>query len=214
MNGVTHGMGVLVSAIGGGMLSDRVKDMSSTHKVSCAIYTTSLLVLYMSSTLYHSFFILQHTKYVFMVFDKCAIYILIAGSYTPFMQILFVDQPVWSVGLLGFIWSCAFLGISVEAFAPTWEWKKYFSLSMYIGLGWAALLCMPSMAERLPQSAMNLLVLGGVGYTAGVPFFIRNNNLDHAIWHLFVMSGSIFHWLCIYVYVAPLQLPEETLSTF
>jgi hemolysin III len=211
MNGVTHGLGTVMCIVGGYLLSERVKDLSHTHKVSCAVYTTSLLVLYLSSTLYHSFFILQHTKYVFMVFDKCAIYILIAGSYTPFMKILFHDQAIWSVGLLGFIWMCCFLGISVEAFAPAWKHKKLFSLAMYLGMGWAALACMPQMNERLPQAAMNCLILGGVGYTAGVPFFIRNNNLDHAIWHLFVMAGSIFHWFCVYLYVAqqPLALPAE-----
>lgn len=206
MNGVTHGMGLLLSILGGVLMSDLVKDSTQLHKISCAVYTTSLLVLYLSSTLYHSFFILQHTKYVFMVFDKCAIYILIAGSYTPFMQLLLGDQPIWSVGMLGFIWTCCFLGMSVEAFAPTWDKKKYFSLCMYIGMGWAALVCLPHMKERMPQAAVNYLILGGVGYTAGIPFFIRNNFLDHAIWHLFVMVGSICHWLAVYLYVAPRKL--------
>lgn len=103
MNGVTHGIGTIVCIIGGLLLSNSVKDSTPIHKMSCAVYTTSLLVLYLSSTLYHSFFSLQHTKYIFMVLDKCAIYILIAGSYTPFMQILFHDRPVWSVGLLRYV---------------------------------------------------------------------------------------------------------------
>lgn len=213
MNGVTHGIGTIVCIVGGYLLSDLVKDSSPVHKISCAVYTISLLVLYLSSTLFHSFFQLQHTKYIFMVLDKCAIYILIAGSYTPFMQILFYDKPIWSSGLLSFIWLCGLLGIAVEAFAPTWERRKHFSLAMYLGMGWAAMACMPQMYERLPRTAMNMLVMGGVGYTAGVPFFVRNNNMDHAIWHLFVMAGSIFHWLCVYFYVAPLPLHgyEETL---
>jgi len=216
MNGVTHGIGTIICIIGGFLLSDSVKDSSPIHKISCAVYTTSLLVLYLSSTLYHSFFSLQHTKYIFMVLDKCAIYILIAGSYTPFMLILFHDKPILSVGLLSFIWMCGILGISVEAFAPTWERRQQFSLLMYLGMGWAAMACGPQMYERLPNNAMNLLVMGGVGYTAGVPFFVRNNNLDHAIWHLFVMAGSIFHWLFIYFYIAPQPLPgfeETTLSS-
>ena len=82
-----------------------------------------------------------------------------------------------------------------------------FSLSMYLGMGWAAVVCLPHMRERLPSGCINLLVSGGVGYTAGVPFFIRNNNLDHAIWHLFVLSGSIFHWLAVYLFVAMKPLP-------
>jgi hemolysin III len=208
MNGVTHGLGVVLSFIGGYMLSRRISGLSKIHDISCAVYTTSLLALYMSSTLYHSFFSLQSTKYVFEVFDKCAIYILIAGSYTPFLQIILSDNPIWSVGLLAFIWICCLFGICVEAFLPTWEYRGVFSLSMYLGMGWACLICLPEMMERLPQSCLNLLVLGGVAYTVGVPFFVRNNNLDHAIWHLFVLSGSIFHWLAVYLYVAPLPLPQ------
>lgn len=189
------------------MMSNRVRGMSQIHKVSCAVYTASLLVLYTSSTLYHSFFILQQTKYVFQVIDKCAIYILIAGSYTPFLQILLQDQMIWSAGLLSFIWVCCVLGICVEAFFPTWNLRSAFSLTMYLGMGWAAIVCLPEMKARLPEGCIHLLVLGGVGYTAGVPFFLRNNNLDHAVWHLFVLSGSIFHWLAVYIYVAPKPLP-------
>ena len=204
MNGCTHGLGVVLSIIGGALLANRIKEHHSiVHEISCAIYTTSLITLYMSSTLYHSFFILQNTKYIFEVFDKCAIYILIAGSYTPFLQILLWDEPIWSIGLLGFIWICGFLGISIEAFFPAWKYRSYFSLSMYLGMGWAAVLCLPEMTQRLPPGCMRLLVLGGVGYTVGVPFYLRNNNLDHAIWHIFVLSGSIFHWLAVYTYVAP-----------
>jgi hemolysin III len=147
-----------------------------------------------------------NTRYIFQVMDKCAIYILIAGSYTPFLQILLGDQPKFSYGLLGFLWLCGGLGIFVEAFYPTWRWKSTFSLSMYLGMGWAALLCLPQMQERLPVGCIHLLILGGVAYTAGVPFFVRDNNLDHAIWHLFVLSGSVMHWLAVYLYVAPRPL--------
>jgi hemolysin III len=135
--------------------------------------------------------------------DKCAIYVLIAGSYTPFLTVMFADKPIFSTGLLGFIWTCCLLGISVEAMAPTWKWRPVFSLSMYLGMGWAALVCLPEAHHRLSVRCIQLLILGGVGYTAGVPFFLRDNNLDHAIWHLFVLSGSIFHWLAVYLYVAP-----------
>jgi hemolysin III len=207
MNGCTHGLGVILSIVGGTLLSRRVQGLSTTHDVSCAIYTTSLLVLYTSSTLYHSFFALQGTKYIFEVLDKCAIYILIAGSYTPFLQIVLNDIRLWSVYLLGFMWTCSFLGICVEACYPTWKYRQHFSLLMYLGMGWSALVCLPEIAQRLPDGATNYIIMGGVGYTVGVPFFVRDNNLDHAIWHLFVLSGSIIHWLGIYIYVAPRPLP-------
>lgn len=201
MNGVTHGLGVLLAFLGSYILSRRVSDMSSRHRISCAVYSTSLIVLYMSSTLYHSFFTLQNTKYIFEVFDKCAIYILIAGSYTPFLIVVLWHEPLYSVFLLTFIWVCCFLGICVEAFLPDWNRKATFSLAMYLGMGWSALICLPEVLRILPEGAMNLMVLGGVGYTTGVPFFVRNNNLDHALWHLFVLAGSIFHWCGIYFYV-------------
>ena len=208
MNAITHCLGVILSIIGSYMLSDRVKGLSPVHTVSCTVYSTSLLSLYISSTLYHSFFPLQNTKYIFQVFDKCAIYVLIAGSYTPFLQILLGDQPIWSIGLLGFIWFCGLTGIAVEAFCPTWQYRPWFSLAMYLGMGWAALACLPALKDRLTKGCINLVILGGVGYTSGVPFFVRNNNLDHAIWHLFVLSGSILHWLAVYIYVAPFTLEE------
>jgi hemolysin III len=215
MNGITHGLGVILCVIGGTLLSNRVQDQSLTHKISCSIYTTSLLVLYLSSTLYHSLYSLQHIKYIFQVMDKCAIYVLIAGSYTPFLTVMFADKPIYSVGLLGFIWTCCFLGIGVEAFYPTWKYRPLFSLCMYLGLGWAAMTCLPETGHRLPMGAIHLIIMGGVGYTAGVPFFVRNNNMDHAIWHLFVLSGSIFHWMAVYIYVAPSPLanyPDSMIS--
>ena len=129
MNAVTHCVGVVLSLMGGHLLSLEVRDTSLTHRISCAIYTGSLLSLYLSSTLYHSFFAMVNTRHVFQVMDKCAIYILIAGSYTPFMQILFNDQPIYSFGLLGFIWLCCVLGVSVEAMHPNWKYKKELYLS-------------------------------------------------------------------------------------
>ena len=135
MNAVTHCVGVFLSLLGGHLLTQEVRDSTYTHIISCGIFTGSLLSLYLSSTLFHSFFAMVNTRDVFRVLDKCAIYILIAGSYTPFMQILLSDQPMYSFGLLGFIWTCGVLGISVEAFYPNWKHKTSFSLSMYLGMG-------------------------------------------------------------------------------
>lgn len=161
--------------------------------------SASLLVLYTASTLYHSFFALMVTRYVFEVLDKCAIYILIAGSYTPYLQICLHDKPKWSVYLLAFIWLCAIMGVSVEACFPAWKHKPKFSLSMYLGMGWACMVCMPDLIGVVPPITLYLVVMGGVAYTGGVPFFIRNNNLDHSVWHLFVLAGSVFHWFGVYI---------------
>jgi hemolysin III len=205
MNCVTHGLGILLGTIGTSLLSSKVKGMERHYKVSCAVYSTSLVVLYLSSTLYHSFFALLRTRYIFQVFDKCAIYILIAGSYTPFLTIVLHHKPMWSGSLLAFIWTCALSGISVEAFLPLWKFKSTFSLAMYLGMGWSCVLCMHDFVEMLPANALYLIVAGGVAYTSGVPFFVRNNNLDHSIWHVFVIAGSLFHWLSVYLYVVEIQ---------
>mmetsp|Transcript_8828 Transcript_8828/g.15347 ORF Transcript_8828/g.15347 Transcript_8828/m.15347 type:complete len:90 (-) Transcript_8828:264-533(-) len=88
--------------------------------------------------------------------------------------------------------------------APLWKHKPKFSLAMYLGMGWSCLICMNDLVSSLPMEALYYLVAGGVAYTSGVPFFVRNNNLDHSIWHCFVLAGSIFHWLCVYLYVVKL----------
>lgn len=130
MNCVTHGLGIVLAILATIFLSNAVKGKPRHFVVSCAIYSTSLIVLYLSSTLYHSFFLLQRTRYIFQVFDMCSIYILIAGSYTPFFSIVIEHQM-----LLAFIWLCGISGISVEAFFPLWKWKPKFSLAMYLGMG-------------------------------------------------------------------------------
>lgn len=206
LNGVTHGLGTILGIVGAIVLSNQVKEESWVNRVSCAIYSASLLLLYTSSTLYHSFFALRTTRSIFAIFDLCAIYILIAGSYTPFLQIALYDYPFASVYLFRFIWICAFCGISVEAFSKKWRYKQKFSLVMYLVLGWSCMVCMPSMVQTMPYDALKLIVLGGIAYTAGVPFFVRNNNLDHMIWHCFVLMGSFFHWWSIYNYIAPMNV--------
>ena len=182
-------------------MSKRADGMSYRHVASCAVYDISLLTLYTSSTLYHSFFALQHTRYIFEVFDKCAIYILIAGSYTPFITITMIEHFELMVFMLIFIWAACLVGIHVEYAYPTWEKKGTFGLCMYLGIGWVAVLAPSDVVQTTPQGAKNLIVLGGCAYTAGVPFFLRNNFLDHSIWHLFVLAGSMFHWGAVYYYI-------------
>jgi hemolysin III len=176
MNSVTHGLGIVLAMIGALIMSTSVQDLSLRHRWSCGVYSTSLVVLYTSSTLYHSFFTLRHTKWVFEVIDKCAIYILIAGSYTPFLQIVLSYKPIWSEGLLLFLWSLCVMGVGVEFLFPTWKHKGTFSLAMFLGMGWSALVCLPEVAQIIPPRAIHLMTLGGVAYTAGVPFFVRNNS--------------------------------------
>ncbi|GMH73211.1 hypothetical protein TrLO_g13728 [Triparma laevis f. longispina] len=201
MNAVTHGLGIVLCIIGTVLMSRKAAE---GQKFLAGVYSVSLLTLYFSSTLYHSFFALKRTKMIFGIFDHCAIYILIAGSYTPFLGITFPDE-MWAHYLLGFLWVCCFAGVGVEAFFLDWKYKSKFSLTMYLAMGWSAMTCLPNLNRALPQEAITLLILGGLGYTCGVPFFVRNNNLDHSVWHLFVVSGSLAHWLAVYWYVLELK---------
>ena len=114
MNCVTHGLGILLGTLGTYLLTRQVQHLPPHYNISCAIYSASIIVLYTSSTLYHSFFALKKTKFIFKVFDRCAIYLLIAGSYTPFLMIALHHEPKWSMYLLLFIWTCAISGILVE----------------------------------------------------------------------------------------------------
>lgn len=202
MNSVTHGLGIFLAIIAAVALMKRTEGQPMHSIAACSVYSISLLFLYTCSTLYHSFFALRTTRFIFAIIDKCAIYILIAGSYTPYLAIGLADKPLWSVYLLTFIWLCCFFGIFVEAFYQTWKRKGQFSLAMYLGMGWACLVCIPDLIVAVPKEALTLLVMGGVGYTTGVPFFVRNTNLDHSIWHMFVLMASIFHWIGVYSYVA------------
>jgi hemolysin III len=112
------------------------------------------------------------------------------------------------VYLLSFIWLSCICGIAIEALYPYWEYKTRFSLAMYLIMGWSVLICIPDLIQNLSSKALQLLVLGGVAYTTGVPFFVRNNNLDHSIWHIFVLAGSFLHWICVYYYVVPMVKSE------
>ena len=123
MNSVTHGLGIILAVVATCLLTKRVQGLPSHYVISCAIYSTALIVLYTSSTLYHSFFALRTTQFIFKVFDQCAIYILIAGSYSPFLMIALQENEVWSFHLLLFIWACAFGGIFVEATMYKWKHK-------------------------------------------------------------------------------------------
>lgn len=116
------------------------------------------------------------TVYMVQVMDKCAIYILIAGSYTPFLQVVLAHEPLFSNYLLFFLWTMCILGIGVEFVLPNWMYKPTFSLAMYLGMGWSALVCLPEVARTMPNEGVRLMLLGGVAYTAGVPFFVRNNS--------------------------------------
>jgi len=199
-NAVTHGIGTGLSVAGLTLLvvlAILYGDVSQI--VSFSIYGSSLIVLYLASTLYHSF---QNppVKQVFRIIDHSAIYLLIAGTYTPFL--LLCMRGAWRWALLGVVWGLAIMGIVFKAFFTN-RFRKV-SVLAYILMGWLCVIALREMLATIPSGGLVLLVAGGVIYTAGIVFYVwKRVPYNHAIWHLFVMGGSICHYLAILLYLTP-----------
>lgn len=203
-NAVTHGAGALLSAMALALMLETVVAGREGlwHVLSVLVYGLSLILLYLASTLYHSFFHLPKVKAVFQILDHSAIYLLIAGSYTPFLWIalrkssgMYMSAVVWSLALVGIIWQCCAIG-------------KYRILSTlcYVGMGWLSVVLIPDLLRALPEEALFWLAAGGVSYTAGAVFYLMKKlPFHHAVWHLFVLAGSAAHFYCIYQFVLPLS---------
>jgi hemolysin III len=198
-NAITHGIGTLLSIVGLIILIVMAALTGDAWRiVSFSIYGSTLIAAYLASTLYHSM-LHPRTKYIFKVLDHCSIYLLIAGTYTPIL--LLSLHGAWSWILMSVIWGLAVVGITFKAFFVTRF--QLISTLAYIGMGWLAVTAWGELSRSLPVGAMRLLIIGGVVYTVGVIFY-RWDRLpyNHAIWHGFVMGGSICHFLTMAVYLA------------
>ncbi|BDU51607.1 PAQR family membrane homeostasis protein TrhA [Haliovirga abyssi] len=195
---VLHGIGAIISILALVLLiikSIHIGD--SWHIVSYTIFGTSLIILYTMSTLYHAF-PRGTTKRVFQRFDHLSIYILIAGTYTPFCLTILRGKIGWTILIVQ--WGLAILGI---IFKSIWIDKFVaFATLIYILMGWAIVLSIKPLAASLDPIGIYLLVAGGISYTVGTIFFIFSLfKFHHAVWHIFVMLGSLFHFLVIYIYL-------------
>ena len=192
-NAVTHGIGALCALAAIAILSVfSVLYGSTLTVVSVSVYGATLLVLYLSSTLYHAID-REKAKFVFRVFDHCNIFLLIAGTYTPIVLSGIGGAFGWTV--FGLIWAVAAIGIVLNAV----NLKRYakISLLLYILMGWAIIFTFSSLKTALGMESVILLIGGGVSYTVGVIFFVLRKKYMHAIWHLFVLGGSILHFFAI-----------------
>lgn len=200
-NSVTHGVGALLSIVGGSVVVTlAVIYGGAVDVLACTIYAVSLFLLYTMSTLYHAF-PFPRVKYVFRIFDHSSVFLLIAGTYTPFMLIT-MRGSAKGLLLFGIIWAAAILGIVLNAISVN-RFARL-SLILYVAMGWSVLFAIGDVVAVLPQPGIWLLLLGGVGYTGGVAFYINKKvKYFHSIWHLFVLAGSILHYLCIVFYVLP-----------
>jgi hemolysin III len=199
MNSITHLLGVVLAIVGLIFLVVRAALTGDPWKiVSCSIYGGTLVTLYTSSTLYHS--IQGASKRVFQKFDHSAIYLLIAGSYTPFTLVTL--RGAWGWSLFGVVWGLAVIGILQDIlFAKR---RGILSVIIYLLMGWIAMVAIRPLSRALPGAGMTLLVAGGLFYTIGVVFYALDKKIvhSHGIWHLFVLAGSACHFFTIFMYVA------------
>ncbi len=165
--------------------------------VSFAIYGTCLMLLYLASTFYHAFSS-PRLKRVLRTLDHATIFLLIAGTYTPISLVSMGGGWGWT--LFGLIWGFAVVGICVELFSK--NRPQWLAIAIYVGMGWLVVIAVKPLIGALEAGALVWLLLGGVSYTGGVVFYVwKRLPYNHAIWHLFVLAGSICHFFCFLLYV-------------
>ncbi|HSO84972.1 MAG TPA: hemolysin III family protein [Draconibacterium sp.] len=193
-NSITHGIGTLLSV--GALVTLvilAVMKGDAWHVVSYTIYGSTLILLYLSSTLYHSF-TNEKIKNLFARFDHAAIFLLIAGTYTPFLLTVLRGTLGWV--LFGIIWGVAFAGVVIRS-VYLHRFRKLM-VALYLAMGWMFVVVVGPLIKNLPQTSIIFLFLGGIFYSVGVVFYMwRNLKYGHGIWHLFVLAGSIMHFFAV-----------------
>lgn len=201
-NGVTHGIGILISLAG--MILMIVFSCiygNVNHIVSCTIFGLTLVMLYTASTLYHSFK-KPNLKHIFKICDHSCIYVLIAGTYTPFLLVTIRGVLGWT--LFAVVWSLTAAGILFKVFF-VYRFKIVSTIA-YVLMGWIIIFAIKPLLQSLPEGGVILLVAGGLAYTLGTVFYAWEKlPFNHAIWHLFVLGGSVCHCLAVMFYVIPLK---------
>lgn len=200
LNSLTHGFGLLLSA-GGLVILVVLAALRGTprHVVSVSIYGATLVMLYTASTLYHASRA-PRLKRVFKVLDHSAIYLLIAGTYTPFT--LITMRGPWGWTLFGLVWGLALVGIVFKTFFV--DRFVIASTAVYLAMGWLVVIAIKPALKMVPSGGLVWLLAGGLCYTIGVAFFAAPRlRYGHAIWHLFVLGGSISHYCAVLFYVLP-----------
>jgi hemolysin III len=187
---VTHGIGVVLSIIA---LFFLIIKAGGDFKIPFSIYGSTLVLLYLMSTLYHSLSFTR-ARHLFRKFDHMAIFLLIAGTYTPFCLTALSGWMRWT--LLGAVWVCAIAGIVLKSlFTGRFEWL---SVLIYIVAGWLVIFAIKPMYEFLSPAGFALLISGGLAYTIGVIFYVNDRiRFGHSIWHLWVLAGSTLHFFAV-----------------
>ena len=201
-NSITHLVGTVIALIGTTVLITLavVAGPGGARRLTAlAVYGAMLVILYLSSTLYHSF---SHgkVKKFFHVFDHCAIYLLIAGTYTPFTLVTL--HGAWGWTLFAVVWTLAIAGVAKDAFLH--GRFRAVSVALYVLMGWLVVIAFKPLQQALPAAGIAWLLAGGLVYTAGLLFFALSNKIahTHGVWHLFVIGGSVCHYVAVLRYVA------------
>ncbi|HEX5286825.1 MAG TPA: hemolysin III family protein [Polaromonas sp.] len=198
-NSISHLVGAALAIAGAALLVVLAARLGDPWKiVSFSVYGTMLVALYVFSTLYHS--VRGRAKDVLRKFDHCSIYLLIAGSYTPFTLVSL--RGAWGWSLLGVVWGLALFGILQEIWLA--KGARVLSLVIYVLMGWLALVAVSPLWAALTPAGFAWLVAGGACYTIGIFFYATDHKLrhGHGLWHLFVLAGSICHFFTVLLYVA------------
>jgi hemolysin III len=203
-NSITHGIGLALSIAGFVVLLVLAAMRGTAWQiVGCAVYGTTLVCVYTASTLYHGI-PRPHFRRILKILDHSAIYLLIAGTYTPFLLVNL--RGAWGWSLLGVVWGLAIAGIVFKVWFV--DRFKVLSTAIYIAMGWLALIAVKPLFAAVPIAGFIWLVAGGFLYTVGVLFFAwKRVPYNHTIWHVFVMAGSICHYLAVlYSVVLPVKV--------
>jgi len=201
---VTHGIGVLLSIAGLAVLVAFASLKGGPwHVVSCAIFGATLVLTYTASTVYHAVPAThERTKRILRILDHSAIYLLIAGTYTPFTLVSL--RGAWGWSLFGVVWGLAVLGIVLKA--TLMGRLRVLSVVFYVAMGWIVVIAARPLLTSLEPGGVALLALGGLTYTVGVAFYAwRRLPYGHAVWHGFVLGGSTLHFFAVLFYVVPLK---------
>ena len=196
-NGISHGIGLL-----GAMIGTPILLLAAFHHGNIAfligtiIFTTTMLLVYLASTLYHGW-PRTHTKSLFQLLDHSAIFLLIAGTYTPFAL-----GPLRGSGgltMLGIVWALALFGVIMKTTRGVLRHRRL-AMTLYLGTGWIGLTFMRPIALAIPLSALLCLITGGIAYTAGTLFFAKERlRYAHFVWHLFVLAGTSCHFAAVFI---------------
>jgi hemolysin III len=198
-NSLTHGLGLLLAVVGLVVLvASAALHGGAREVVGCAVFGASLVLLYTSSTLYHSVRAPQ-AKRLLRTLDHSAIFLLIAGTYTPFTLVTL--RGPWGWSLFAVVWSLAAAGITLRLVLRRRPTALF--LSLYLAMGWCVIVAARPLYAAVGPPGVALLVAGGLAYSLGVPFYVwRRLPYHHAVWHLFVLAGSAFHYAAVLRYVA------------